>query len=101
MKTVPMKRVTIVIDNAVVRQIVKEIHDLGATGYTYTVVHGGGSKGIRPSHWEGPNGKIEIVATPDVADHILEHVAQHYFEHYAVIVFLDDVQVLRGDKFGT
>jgi nitrogen regulatory protein PII len=99
MKTVPMKRITIVGDNAVERQIVKEVHDLGATGYTYTVVHGEGARGTRPSHWEGPNAKIEVIATADVARRILEHVAQTYFEHYAVIAFLDDVEVLRGEKF--
>jgi len=99
MKMVPMKRVTIVGDDAVERQIVKEVHDLGATGYTYTVVHGEGARGTRPSHWEGPNAKIEVIATPEVAQRILEHVAQTYFEHYAVIAFLDDVEVLRGEKF--
>jgi nitrogen regulatory protein PII len=100
MKTTPMKRVTIVGDNALVHSIVKEIHDLGATGYTYTVVHGEGARGTRPSHWEGPNGKIEVIATSALAQRILEHIAQTYFEHYGVIAFLDDVEVLRGDKFG-
>jgi nitrogen regulatory protein PII len=100
MKTVPMKRVTVVGENAIQGQLAKEIHELGATGYTYTVVHGEGAKGIRPSRWEGPNAKIEIVATPEVAERICEHIAQNYFAHYAIIVFLDDVYVLRGEKFG-
>ena len=100
MKTVLMKRVTIVVDNYVERQIVKEVHDLGATGYTYTVVHGQGAKGTRPSHWEGPNAKIEVIATAELAHRILEHVAKNYFEHYATIAYLDDVEVLRGEKFG-
>jgi nitrogen regulatory protein P-II 2 len=99
MKTVPMKRVTIVVDNHVERQIVKEIHDLGATGYTYTVVHGHGAKGTRPSSWEGPNAKIEVISTPELAQRIFEHVAKNYFEHYATIVYLDDVEVLRPEKF--
>lgn len=100
MKTMPMKRVTIVSDDALGRQIIKEVHDLGATGYTYAVVHGQGEKGTRPSHWEGANAKIEIIATLDTAQRILEHVAQKYFQNYAIIAFLDDVQVLRGEKFG-
>lgn len=100
MKTTRMKRVTIVGDNAVEHQIVKEVHDLGATGYTYTVVHGEGARGIRPSHWEGPNAKIEVIATAEVAQKILEHIEQNYFEHYAMIAYIDDVEVLRGEKFG-
>lgn len=100
MKTIAMKRVTIVADNALQRVIVKELSGLGATGYTYTVVHGEGAKGIRPSRWEGPNAKIEVIGTLEVVHRILEHVSKNYFERYAVIVFLDDVEVLRGSKFG-
>jgi nitrogen regulatory protein PII len=95
-----MKRVTIVGDNAVGRQIVKEMHDLGATGYTYTVVHGEGARGTRPSRWEGPNAKIEVIATAELARKIVEHIARNYFAQYAIIAFLDDVEVLRGEKFG-
>ena len=43
--------------------------------------------------------KIEVIAAPDVAQKILEHVALHYFDNYAMIAFIDDVEVLRGDKF--
>ena len=100
MKTVSMKRVTIVGENSFEERMVKEIHELGATGYTYTVVHGEGAKGARPSTWNGPNAKIEVIATPAVADRILEHVAKNYFESHAVIAYLDDVQVVRAEKFG-
>lgn len=73
---------------------------LGPPVTHYTVVHGQGAKGTRPSHWEGPNAKIEIIATLDTVQRILEHVAQKYFQDYAIIAFLDNVQVLRGEKFG-
>lgn len=100
MQTVPMKRVTIVGDNAVEQQIVKEIREMGGTGYTYTVVHGEGARGIRPNRWEGPNAKIEVIVNAEVAQEILRHIAQKYFDHYAMIAFVDDVAVLRGEKFG-
>jgi len=99
-KTVPMKRVTIVGDDNVGYRIVKEIQELGATGYTYYVVKGRGQRGIRPRHAEPANAKMEVIATLEVAHRILEHIAQHYFEKYAMIAFLDDVEVLRGEKFG-
>jgi nitrogen regulatory protein P-II 2 len=99
-KTFAMKRVTIVGEKALEPQLVKEMHDFGVTGYTSTVVHGGGAKGTRPSRWEGPNVKIEVIASPELAERILTHVAQNYFEKYAVIAFVDDVQVLRAEKFG-
>ena len=100
MKTVPLKRLTIVGENSLEERMVKEIHELGATGYTYTVVHGEGARGTRPSTWNGPNAKIEVIATPEVADRLLEHIAKNYFESYAVIAYLDDVQVVRPEKFG-
>ncbi len=100
MKPVPMKRVTIIGDDTVRYRVVKEIRDLGATGYTDYGVHGEGARGVRPRHAEPANVKIEIIATPEVAQRILDHIAKHYFDNYAMIAFLDDVEVLRGEKFG-
>jgi Nitrogen regulatory protein P-II len=97
---VPMKRVVIIGDETVEYRIVKEIHDLGATGYTYYLVHGEGAGGERPRHGEPGNAKIEVICTPELAERILEHIAQHYFANYAIIAFLDDVEVIRGEKFG-
>lgn len=100
MKTLPMKRVTIIGDNTVEYRILQEVHSMGATGYTCFPVRGKGARGIRPRHAEPANIKIEIIATPEVAQQILEHMAAHYFEQYAMIAFLDDVEVLNGEKFG-
>jgi len=80
--------------------LISEIHSLGAKGYTYVMVHGEGERGVRPSNWSGPNGKLEVITNPEVADRILEHVAEHYFEHYPVIAYIDEVRVLRPEKYG-
>ncbi len=100
MKMTHMKRVTIVADDTLESQIVKDVRALGATGFTYTIVHGEGAKGARPSHWEGPNARIEVITTDNVAQRIVEHMASTYFAHYAVIIFTDDVEVVRPEKFG-
>lgn len=99
MNTVRMKRITIIGDENVRYRIVKEIKGFGATGYTDYLVHGEGDRGVRPRHAEPANVKIEVIATPEVAHKILEHMAANYFDNYAMIAFLDDVEVLRGDKF--
>ena len=101
MKTVCVKRLTIVCDGALELDIAKEIRELGATGYTFTHAHGAGVKGIRPNRWHLANLRIEIVASPELADRILEHVSKKYFERYGVIAWLDDVEVVRGEKFGS
>ena len=82
-------------------RLLKEILDLGATGYTILhSVKGQGERGIRPRHAVSGNIKIEVIATAEVAQQILEHVANRYFDKYAMIGYLDDVEVLYGEKFG-
>jgi|SRR5579863_4934646 nitrogen regulatory protein P-II len=98
--TVPMKRVVIIGDETVEYRLVKEIRSIGASGYTYCLVHGEGEKGERPRHAEPANAKIEVICTTEIADQILEHVAENYFKDYAMIAFVDDVRVVRGEKFG-
>ena len=99
MKTFPMKRVNIIGDETVQYRLVKEIHDIGATGYTYYLVHGAGAQGERPRHGEPGNTKIEVVCTAELADRILQHLSDHYFGNHAMIAFVDDVAVVRGYKF--
>jgi len=99
MNTVVMKRVVIIGDNTVEYRLLKEIMALGATGYTCYGVHGQGARGIRPRHAEPGNTKIEVITTPEVAHAILEHVSHRYFNEYAMIAFIDDVEVIEGEKF--
>jgi nitrogen regulatory protein P-II 2 len=95
-----MKRVTIISEDTVEYRILEELHALGATGYTSYSVHGGGAKGVRPRQSVPGNRKIEVIATAEVAQQILEHMAKHYFKDYAIIAYIDDVGVIRGEKFG-
>jgi nitrogen regulatory protein P-II 2 len=93
------KLVTIIAEAVLESRILRDIRELGARGYTLTKVRGEGSRGVRASDWEGGNVKIEAVVSPAVANRILRHVAESYFEHYAVVAYLSDVQVVRGEKY--
>lgn len=99
MDTVTLKLVTLVAERILEEQLVEEIIRLGAKGYTLTDASGRGSRGVRAHEWEGPDVKIEAVVSPEVAERIVNHVAGRYFEHYAVIVYLQSVEVVRGDKY--
>lgn len=66
-QTVPMKRVVIVGDETVGYRIVKEIRDLGATGYNYHLVQGYGGGGERPRRGEPGNTKIEVICISESA----------------------------------
>lgn len=99
MHTRTLKVVTIVTERILEDRLLREIEALGAKGYTLTQATGKGSRGVRASEWEGPDTRIESLVSPEVADAILTHVAEKYFEHYAVIVYAQDAEVVRGDKY--
>lgn len=96
---VTLKLVTIVAEHILEDRLLRKILALGAKGYTLTQAAGKGSRGVRASEWEGPDTKIETLVSQDVADRIVDHVADTFFEHYAVIVYVQDAAVIRGDKY--
>ncbi|RIH82236.1 P-II family nitrogen regulator [Calidithermus roseus] len=99
MQTVPLKLVTIIAEAFLEEKLVREVKKLGASGYTLSPARGEGSRGVRASEWEGGNVRLEVVASPQVAERILERLAEVYFPSYAVIAFTQTVEVLRGEKY--
>jgi len=99
MGTVGLKLVTIVAEPVLEERLVEALHRLGARGHTVAEVRGAGSRGMRASDPPGQGVRIEVVVSAEAAARILDHVAEHYFPHYAVIAFVADVAVVRGDKY--
>ncbi len=100
MKTKVMKRITVIAEALIADKIIEDFLRLGASGYTTTAVEGKGSRGVRASEWEGRNVKIETLVNATVAENILQCMANVYFKNYAVIAFEDEVEVIRGEKYG-
>jgi nitrogen regulatory protein PII len=100
MRHVPRRKVTIVAEALLEDRIVRELRGLGARGFTIADVRGQGSRGVRAGDWEGRNVRIETIVSDEVAERVLEHVATQYFANYAVIAWVDEVEVVRGDKYG-
>jgi nitrogen regulatory protein P-II 2 len=94
-----LKLVTIIAERILRPRLLDEVRSLGAQGYTITEVTGEGSRGVRASEWEGANIKLETIVAADVADRIVDHVAAAYFEYHAVIVYVHEVDVVRGHKY--
>lgn len=99
MRTVPLKLVTIIAEPVLEERLVEALHRLGARGHTVAEVHGTGSRGMRASDPPGQGVRIEVVVGDTVAERIVEYVAEHYFPNYAVIAFVSDVHVVRGEKY--
>jgi nitrogen regulatory protein PII len=99
MNTVALKRVTIIAEALLEERLIRDLKALGSRGHTITEARGSGSRGVRASEWEGKNIKLETIVSHEVAHRILERLTERYFEHYAVIAYLENVEVVRGEKY--
>jgi len=101
MQLYPLKLVTVVGEAVVMEDIAEKGIELGATGYTMSEVLGHGSRSARNVIDMGgaKTMKLEFVVPSDVAVEILTHVSHDYFEHYAIIAWLSDVSVVRGEQY--
>ena len=94
------KLVTIVTEAVIERQLLDELDELGASGYTVTNARGRGHSGERHDGWEHTaNIRIEVVCGQELANKILLHLKEHYYSHFAMVVYQADVGVLRPEKF--
>jgi nitrogen regulatory protein PII len=99
------KRVSIVTERLNESEIERIVEEAGATGYTVFEGSGKGSHGLktraRPSMVDAFSlVKIEvIVPDKETAEAIAERVSETYFRNYAGIVYIDDVEILRREKF--
>lgn len=100
MEQFPRRLLTVVTEAVLERELLAEFESLGVRGYTITDARGQGSRGRRRSDWaqEG-NIRIEIVCDDAVAERVATRLRERYYDHYAMILFLQDVSVLRPDKF--
>lgn len=97
--TSPLKLVTIAGEAVLAEHLPAELRALGATGWTMTDARGEGSRGMRSGQIRGDDFRLETVVSPEVADRILERLATHYFPDYALVAWVSDVQVVRGEKY--
>ena len=95
----PLKQITIVAETVLRDRITRRLLDWGATGFTVTETTGKGSRGIRTGDVPGESVRIETLVTRDVAIRILEEVKERYFADYAVIAWVTEVEVVRGEKY--
>lgn len=92
-------KLTIVAERVLRDELLDVLRRHGATGWTLTAVEGEGSRGVRASEWEGSNIQIDTLVAHVVADAILAEVADRYFADWAIIAYLTEAEVLRGEKY--
>jgi nitrogen regulatory protein P-II 2 len=99
MNTTKLRKVTIIAEAVLEDRLLREVRELGSRGYTLAMVSGEGSRGVRASEFEGKNVQIEVLVSAEVADRLLDHLAANYFEHYAVVAYVVEVEVVRGERY--
>lgn len=96
------KKIVIITEKLILDNITNIIEECGATGYTVTAAGGKGSRGVRSERGNDAysNVKIEVVtANVEMAKAISEKVANKYFENYSGITYIEDVEIIRLQKF--
>jgi nitrogen regulatory protein P-II 2 len=97
--TAPLKLVTIVGEAILAERLPGALRHAGATGWTLTPATGDGSRGMRTTPLPGDNMRIETVVSEPVADRILASLAAEYFPNFAIVAWVSDVHVVRGEKY--
>ncbi|QQE63505.1 hypothetical protein GFS31_01700 [Leptolyngbya sp. BL0902] len=101
----PAKKLVIITEKLLLKQIAKIIDAAGASGYTVVETGGKGSRNMRSSGQPSvsdttSNIKFEVLTdTQDMALAIADKVAMQFFNDYAGIIYICDAEVLYAHSF--
>jgi nitrogen regulatory protein PII len=91
---------TIITESSLEHRLVGDIQNLGARGYTISDCRGKGTQGTRDAEWDyDSNIRMEVICSRETADAIVVHLHKTYYKDFAMVIFSDDVAVLRPEKF--
>ena len=91
---------TVITESAIEDTLLKDLDKLGVHGYTVSDARGRGGRGVRDATWgEVSNIRLEVICQRDLAEAVLSHIQSHYYANYAMVAFLQDIEILRAEKF--
>lgn len=90
---------TIVAESLIESRLIEDLAACGVLGWTLTPARGAGPANRRLSEVEGGNVKIEVLASPQVADSVWDVLTSKYFPHYAVTAWQSSALVFRLDRY--
>lgn len=100
MKLYHVKLLTITCEILAQKNVIDILHRHHISGYTFYEVGGSGAKGIRGQGFQSEkNIKIEVILQEEKLSDILEEIARTLFSDYAIITYVNDVGVIRMEKF--
>ncbi|MEX2192213.1 MAG: hypothetical protein WD717_02365 [Nitrosarchaeum sp.] len=100
MKLYNVKLLTITCEILAQQNVIDILHKHNVSGYTFYEVGGSGTKGIRGQGLQNEkNIKIEVILQEEKLYIILEEIARTLFSDYAIVTYVNDVGVIRMEKF--
>jgi nitrogen regulatory protein PII len=99
------QKIVIITEKVITREVTQLIEECGATGYTTSPAGGKGSRGVRSTDRDVlsdtfANIKIEIIVNDlAMAEDIALKVREEFFQNYSGIIFVEDVKIIRAEKF--
>ena len=96
----PKTLLVIVAEAALEKNLLRDVRQRGAQGWTLTEVSGGGRSAVREGTWEADRTvELKVICDAAVADAIAEHVLAAYAPNYSVTLYFSEVAVLRPERF--
>lgn len=92
--------VTIVAESFVESRLLDSLQHSGARGWTVTAARGMGPKHSGLSEIEGGSIRVEVLASPAVAERIWQMLRDDYFANYSVTAWEYPVAVARAERYG-
>lgn len=96
----PVRLLTIVAERVLKDRLLAQLELAGVSGYTVIEGAGRGARHLVIDEWQGDNVEIQVIARRDVLDAIARSLRDQYFAHHSLILYAQDVDVLRPDKYG-
>lgn len=94
-----VRLLTIIAERLLKDRILHHLDLLGVSGYTVIDGAGRGSRGLIVDEWQGDNVEIQVLATRETIDRIAQRMRERYFEHHSIVLYAQDVDVLRPGKY--
>jgi len=90
---------TVVAESILQDRLVREVTDLGATGWTITPCRGHGSGSWDAGEFEGGNIRLEVLVPADRLEAVWGWLERDYFERYSTVAWSTPVRVGRAKKY--
>ncbi len=96
----PVRHLTIIAERLLKDRILNHLDKLGVSGYTVIESEGRGDRSFVVDEWQGDNIEIQVIARREVIDAVARKLRERYFAHHSIILYAQDVDVLRPEKYG-